>query len=172
MGLDMYLSVRKYISQVDWNLVKEHREKGYNNLPDNPLYEKLIKDFDLTGLADSGGNGGGYVMATSIYWRKANHIHQWFVENCAGGEDDCKPVYVSREKLEELYSTVCEVLANRDDLTIAEDLLPTQTGFFFGASEIGEWYWEHLEYTRSCVKELLKASEDRSDIDFEYHASW
>lgn len=179
MGLDMYLSVRKYVSQTDWSKIGEYREKGYNEMPDNPQYKLLVDEFDFDGLVDNSGHGGGYITMTAVYWRKANHIHQWFVDNCADGVDDCSPMWVSAEKLENLYETVCEVLANRGDTTIAEDLLPPQTGFFFGASEIGEWYWEDLDYTRSTLKQLLdvhkeKSTEDGRDvsIDFEYHASW
>ena len=36
------------------------------------------------------------------YWRKANHIHQWFVENIQDGNDDCREYYVPRERLKEL----------------------------------------------------------------------
>lgn len=42
-----------------------------------------------------------------MYWRKANHIHGWFVENVQFGNDDCHPYYVSDEKLRELLDT-CE----------------------------------------------------------------
>ena len=44
------------------------------------------------------------------YWRKANHIHQWFVENVQGGVDDCKEYYASRKQLKKLLDTVNAVL--------------------------------------------------------------
>jgi len=45
------------------------------------------------------------------YWRKANAIHKWFVDNVQEGEDDCKEYYVSFEKLQGLLETVNTVLA-------------------------------------------------------------
>lgn len=44
------------------------------------------------------------------YWRKANQIHNWFVQHCGGGEDNCQRIYVSREDLEELLKTCKKVL--------------------------------------------------------------
>jgi hypothetical protein len=179
MGLDMYLNVRKYVSQTDWSRIGEYREQGYDKAPDNPEYKLLVEEFGLDGLVDNAGHGGGYITMTAVYWRKANAIHQWFVDNCADGVDDCKPVWVSEEKLEELYDIVCKVLANPYDQKVAEELLPTQSGFFFGATEYGDWYWEDLEYTRDSLKNLLDTHKEKStkdgrdvSIDFEYSASW
>lgn len=179
MGLDMYLNVRKYVSQTDWSKIGEYRDKGYNEMPDNPDYKLLIDKFDLDGLVDNAGHGGGYINMTAVYWRKANAIHQWFIDNCAEGVDDCRPVYVSPTSLQKLYNIVCEVLANRNDEEVAKKLLPPQAGFFFGATEIAEWYWEDMEYTRDALKKLLDTYEKKSIkdgrdvlIDFEYQASW
>lgn len=171
MGLDMYLSVRKYVSQTDWENIKAYKETGYDSIPNNPQYDLLAKEFGLEGMIDSNGHGGGHVSMTAIYWRKANAIHGWFVRNCAEGVDDCKPVYISRDHLEELYDAVCEVLAHRGDTTIAEEILPIETGFFFGAATYGDWYWEDLEYTRDTVRNLLDKSAGKR-VDFEYVASW
>lgn len=38
------------------------------------------------------------------YWRKANQIHKWFVDNVQDGNDDCKSYYVSTEDLEKLLN--------------------------------------------------------------------
>ena len=32
------------------------------------------------------------------YWRKANQIHKWFVDNVQGGIDDCRPYPVSQSR--------------------------------------------------------------------------
>ena len=37
-----------------------------------------------------------------IYWRKANAIHKWFVENVQEGVDDCGEYEVTVEQLTEL----------------------------------------------------------------------
>jgi len=179
MGLDMYLNVRKYVSQTDWSKIGEYRDKGYDTMPDNPDYKLLVDKFDLDGLVDNAGHGGGYINMTAVYWRKANAIHQWFIDNCADGVDDCNPVYVSPDQLEKLYKKVCEVLAHPEDPEVAKDILPTSSGFFFGETEYNEQYYEDLKYTRDALKKLLdtyekKSTKDGRDVllDFEYQASW
>ena len=105
------------------------------------------------------------VIVEAMYWRKANAIHKWFVDNVQNGVDECEEHYVSREQLTELRDLVLEVLATRD-----ASKLPPQAGFFFGNTDITEWYWKDLEYT---VEELNKVLEDFSDRwEFNYRSSW
>lgn len=99
------------------------------------------------------------------YWRKANSIHKWFVENIQGGVDNCATYRISKESLEELKS-LCEMVL--DDIGLAEKLLPTQEGFFFGQTDYDEWYIENLKNTIKIVDKCL-------DLDFdyfEYRSSW
>jgi hypothetical protein len=160
MGLDMYLSVRRYVKKYDWS--SDERKL-------TPEFESLTASAGLkkySTISDSA--SGAIVEATAIYWRKANAIHQWFVDNCADGIDDCRPVYVSRDSLKELLNTINSVLKDPDS---AKELLPTSSGFFFGATEYDEWYWDELKETRKSLKALLKRSED-DDVMFQYEASW
>lgn len=111
-------------------------------------------------------NIGGYKESTEIgYWRKANAIHRWFVENCQDGEDNCATYTVVHEELKEL-KRVCEKVLQRPQE--AEDLLPTQSGFFFGPTEYDEWYIQDLKDTIEIIDWALA-----QDFDyFEYHSSW
>lgn len=45
------------------------------------------------------------------YWRKANHIHKWFVDNVQKGKDDCNEYYVSIQKLHQLRDTCFDILS-------------------------------------------------------------
>ena len=46
-----------------------------------------------------------------MYWRKANAIHRWFVNNVQGGEDDCEFHFeVTKEVLKKLRDVCKEVL--------------------------------------------------------------
>ena len=123
MGLDMYLSAKKYMSK-------------YFDPADVERIKKVNDIFGVVGIEDED-YGAEEVKFRVAYWRKANAIHQWFVDNCANGEDDCRPMYVPREQLEELRDLVHETLAERDP-----DLLPPQGGFFFGSTDIDDWYWK------------------------------
>ena len=97
---------------------------------------------------------------------KSYQIHQWFVDNVQQGEDDCGNYYVGRETLEELLE-ICKKV--KEDNSLAEKLLPTQSGFFFGGTEYDEWYFQDIDNTIEILEECLK---DKSADEFEYHSSW
>ena len=122
-------------------------------------------------------NIGGYKESTEIgYWRKANAIHNWFVNNCGDGEDTCQQMYVSLEKLEELLDACKQV---SKDHGLAPVLLPTQDGFFFGSTEYDDWYFDKIEDTIKIIEpviEFLKNIKDKCKSndwwDVVYQASW
>ena len=126
MGLDMYLSGKRYMSTV---FKKEDGEK-------QEAIQKLFPE--LEGMTGRWGDASP-VKEVSIdvgYWRKANAIHDWFVRECQGGVDECQPSYVGREQLVELKEACEQVLADRSK---AKELLPTASGFFFGSTDYDEW---------------------------------
>ena len=78
MGLDMYLRAKQYYSPAEY--------RGEEN---NKKFEELKEMGGLGDYLDE------YLPSISLeasvgYWRKANHIHRWFVENVQGGEDECQ----------------------------------------------------------------------------------
>jgi len=101
-----------------------------------------------------------------MYWRKANHIHKWFVDNVQDGKDECHDAYVTHEQLQELLATCRQV---QEDPSRAAELLPTQSGFFFGSTAYDEYYKEDVDATVDTLTSLL--AED-SDADFYYRSSW
>jgi hypothetical protein len=103
------------------------------------------------------------------YWRKANQIHRWFVDNAQDGIDDCGTYDVSREQVEKLLGLVEGVL---DGKLEAQDALPFMTGFFFGSTEYGEWYMEDLKDAKKILTEILDNEDLKQDWKLQYHASW
>lgn len=101
------------------------------------------------------------------YWRKANAIHRYFVNKCGNGKDECQNIYVERQDLQNLVN-VCQTVLN--DKSQARELLPTQSGFFFGGTDYDEYYYEDLENTVEMLNKVLKDSPE--DWEFEYRASW
>lgn len=102
------------------------------------------------------------------YWRKANHIHNWFVEHVQDGEDDCKyHNEVTKEDLEELLDACNEVLCDPD---MAPQLLPTQCGFFFGSTEYDEWYMNDIRNTVDIITKVLETTDFNSEML--YYRSW
>jgi hypothetical protein len=168
MGLDMYLSARKYVSDYAY-------ENGKNTFEIGNILESV--GLDRSDLSED--SPSATVSITIAYWRKANAIHNWFIENVAGGVDDCQPFHVSREELQELCDDIKDVLnvrdlqnANPDEaLPTPEDILPTQSGFFFGGTDYDEYYWEYLESTLDRLRSIL-GNPTFEDFDFEYRASW
>jgi hypothetical protein len=157
MGLDMYLHAKRYIAA--W------QENG-----DDKIAAEIQKLFpELDGKHDDFGENISVIKGVTAqigYWRKANAIHNWFVDNVQEGEDNCRPYYVSLEQLEELKH-VCEtVLA---DPARAEELLPTANGFFFGSTDYNEYYIDDLKHTIDVINECLKLPKS---WDFEYYSSW
>lgn len=147
MGLDMYLSAKRYI----WK----------SSDSDNDIQDKLnevMKDDLPEGMRVN------QVEVDAMYWRKANAIHGWFVENCQEGEDDCKEYYVEREQLEELRDLCQAVLDGDEDV----NLEPTD-GFFFGSTEKDEYYFQDM---RDTVEGLNKVLSLPKSYEFYYRSSW
>lgn len=44
------------------------------------------------------------------YWRKANQIHKWIVDNIQNGIDDCNYYYITKEKIQELVDICNDIL--------------------------------------------------------------
>jgi hypothetical protein len=141
MGLDMYLTAKKYF----WSVEKKPRISG------------IPKGFEVSS-----------VSVEAIYWRKANHIHAWFVKNVQEGKDECQPHDVDHTKLEELLDVCKKVM---DDHSLAPQLLPVQSGFFFGGTKYDDWYFQDLKYTVEKIEAVLKGFKD--DVWYlEYRSSW
>lgn len=177
MGLDMYLSASKYLTSYDEE--------------DQTLSEKI-------GKACKNAPGRiNFITAEVGYWRKANHIHKWFVDNCQDGNDNCQEADVSKEQLQELldlclkvkkvarlvpgkvnggmsikggviehHTTEGMVVENEDEV---DDLLPTESGFFFGGTGYDEWYMKDIDDTIVILKKALEMPEGWY---CSYRASW
>jgi hypothetical protein len=140
MGLDMYLRAKKYFCS------------------DNPVATQIAEAVGVNREVSE-------VSYRAMYWRKANCIHQWFVDEVQEGEDNCRPYELDREKLVALVDLCKRALTTKN-----ATLLPTISGCFFGSTEVDEYYWEDLQDT---VNGLTKVLEDfPEDFYFEYQASW
>lgn len=151
MGLDMYLAKKTYV------------KKWAHQKPEAQYQVTVTKGGKPTNI-DS--EKISYVEEEVAYWRKANAIHGWFVNNVQEGIDDCKSYYVSRTQLQELLDICKQVL---EDNSKAEELLPATEGFFFGSYEYDEYYFADIKDTVNMLEECL--SDEEAD-EFEYHASW
>lgn len=156
MGLDMYLTKKTYVGgNYEFNKVEGNVKL---NVRGNELPVRLDR---LT-----------YVIEDVGYWRKANQIHKWFVDNVQGGVDDCSKYTVEVEKLKELLK-ICKKV--KKDHSLAEKLLPTQEGFFFGGTSYDEYYFYDIDTTIKILTPLLKELKAQPEMIFsyiEYQSSW
>jgi hypothetical protein len=152
MGLDMYLSAKRYL----YRDADEPISDGINELLGIPS-DKSKRFHGASFVAKE-------ISIEAMGWRKANAIHGWFVQNCQDGKDECQESYVPREKLQELVELCQEALDNPD----AEVLEPT-AGFFFGSYEKDEWYYQDLKNT---IEGIERALELPNSFEFYYQASW
>ncbi len=180
MGLDMYL--RKHIYVQNW----EHMQ------PEERTQVSVIKNGKPHPMVNP--ERVSYIVENVMTWRKANQIHNWFVQNVQEGADDCKDYYVCGETLEELVNKCKEALLvinnapvvfkkietgwNQDGKTFESiptydcvdeinEILPPTAGFFFGSTEIDDWYKQDLEDTiKTLEPELVDGG------DFYYSSSW
>lgn len=157
----MYLRASEYVSRNDWS----RDENGDILDTPNQAFKAIVEAFELENVIDKTGFAGINIDVPMGYWRKANQIHNWFVENVQDGEDNCGSYYVTRDQLEELKELCINVLANKE---LAEDLLPTGAGFFFGSTTYDEYYYADLNDTIGIITRCLESKFD----GFEYQSSW
>lgn len=151
MGLDMYLTGNRYLASYR------------DDLPDAKV-SKIIQE-QFPELQDTRAKVKE-VNAEIGYWRKANAIHKWFVDNVQNGEDNCEKYYVDKDKLKELRDICQRVL---DFKHLATDLLPTTSGFFFGSTEYDEYYYSDIELTINIIDNAMKLP---NTWDLYYQSSW
>ena len=192
MGLDMYLTrCSREVAPYRNNDLEEIKEKCpvlYNRLKPYIVKQGTESIFTWDSLEEEVG-----------YWRKANQIHNWFVQNVQKGNDDCDSYEVTKEQLERLLS-ICKEVINKTDLaegkiingqrmtdhgwqniyedgkviintSLAEKLLPTINGFFFGSTEYDEYYINDLKDTVEIIENVLESTDFFKQAIF-YCSSW
>jgi hypothetical protein len=149
MGLDMYLNKRTYVQYWEHNGDDNYEVKVTKGGKPTKIDPKKVK----------------YIIEEAGYWRKQNQIHRWFVENVQKGVDNCGEYYVDIDDLKTLLD-LCEKV--KADHSLAEELLPSASGFFFGGTEYDEWYFNGIDNTIEILKEALE--DERGD--YYYSSSW
>ena len=106
MGLDMYFegtfSTRAFTE----------RSLDKTKVALDPSFESLLESIGFEDAPKEFTNWNYYSVNIPIaYWRKVNCIHNWFVENVQGGNDNCERHYVSSDKIEELVEEIDNILS-------------------------------------------------------------
>ena len=162
MGLDQYLTAKKYVAK--WNY-----DGGYDNKVITQEFTDLLP-MDTPDITKYGQFSGITVEYPVGYWRKANAIHNFFVQNVGEDVDDCREMWVDRDVLVELRSRCDDVIKADNTEEMAKEVgLETVSGFFFGDTQYGDWYKEDLKLTVEICDFVLALPEEYS---LHYQASW
>lgn len=107
---------------------------------------------------------------TSIgYFRKVNFLVSYFADLGFDVENQT-PFEISKEDAEVLLSRCKQVLKNHN---LAEKLLPTMDGFFFGCTSYDESYFDDVKKVRDYVKnELLPKFDELEEGEKIYFETW
>ena len=84
-------------------------------------------------------------------FRKVNFLFKFFEDGI--GENNPTTIEVTKEDLEDLRDRCSKVLL---DHTLAETLLPTCPGFFFGSTEYDDGYFKDVLRVLDTCETLLK----------------
>lgn len=222
MGLDMYLNRYpryKHYSPKDIDTFDSHFDYLTEPMAKRYTFEEWCgcKEEDLPAEKDrpylqqfittkygSWDNDHKYphnqIHENVAYWRKANHIHKWFVDNIQDGEDDCGYHREVTERDLRRLLDICKVILdnvvlkegkvkngyrfqNGKEIPIFEDgkvvlnpdlcsaLLPTDDGFFFGSTDYDHWYVEDIKYTYETLAKVLEETDFETEMLF-YRSSW
>ena len=157
MGLDMYLYKKTYVQ--NW----EHQTPEQRHTISVKLGENAREDIKPHQIA--------YIVEQIGYWRKFNALHGWIIDNCGGGIDECQKIDISAHDLRVLLETLREVkraIEDKDSKTIGL-LFPPTGGFFFGSTEVDEYYKKQIDQTIPIIEEAVNEGEGE---EFYYQASW
>jgi hypothetical protein len=177
MGLDMYLTKTKRVKELQvedyakannalpWEAKEYDKEGGLKKLcPEIEGIEQLDEAVHIKGESFK------YMTIKEEvgYWRKANHIHNWFVEKCQDGIDECQLTEVTQEQLEDLLETCYQVVNKKEN---PEKTLPTASGFFFGGTNYDQYYYDDIKNTIRILEETINKTDWDKEIVF-YQSSW
>lgn len=185
MGLDMYLEKKTFVKNYSFEKAKDKTKVSVLQ------GGKKHPNIDTKKIT--------YIIEEAGYWRKANAIHKFFVDNVGDGNDNCQEMNIDSEVLTDLLERCNKILkgcklvkgkvvngqtSSKDGWVdniedgevmtnpkLAEELLPTTTdGCFFGSKDYDQWYYKDIENTKEICVEALKSIKNGADIY--YQASW
>ena len=92
------------------------------------------------------------------YFRKVNFLLPFF-----GYSDNCKDLEIPLEDIETLL-WFCRKILKHKSKKLAEQYLPTTSGFFFGSTEYDDWYYNDVKDCLKQMKGLLKGLKDDEQL--------
>lgn len=168
MGLDMYLDREIYIGA-------EYEHRGIagevnltvsENMHGSDRPEPIAIPINVPKIAT--------ITERVGYWRKANAIHNWFVEKCQKGVDECQNTSIDLDQLKKLKAE-CDLVLENPEGEEAQETLEPKSGFFFGSTDRDQYYREDLQQTVEIIDKLIEEHDKYPSgiyATYTYHSSW
>lgn len=105
-----------------------------------------------------------------VYMRKHNHIRQWIVDHCDYPADACDAILLNKYDIADMIEDCIKVFTSKNP-EVAEELLPTADGFFFGGTDYDEDYFYKVGWDIENLSRLLVQT-DWDNEEVWYAESW
>lgn len=103
------------------------------------------------------------------YFRKVNFLVKFF-EDRGFDTPNQTPLSITKEDIEELLRRCEKVLVSH---SLAESLLPTMSGFFFGSTEYNDKYFDDVKAVKEYIENTLLPKFDKLDSNESiYFETW
>ena len=129
-----------FVEQLRPLIAKNYDWKIYpftNQILDFPELEKQVEE-----------EVKGYYLQYDAYFRKVNFLFAYYENN--GKMIEQYYAFTDKDDIDDIISRCERVLA---DHSLANELLPTQSGFFFGGTDYDEMYFDDV---KDCLKQMKK----------------
>lgn len=190
MGLDMYLykstktrfeNRRKYNEAIDkhwekWSKVYSslpRKENGWE-LDDAKLTEENKRDLAQSRREEeqikTSLNYNGHEEEYH-YWRKFNALHGYIVREFADGEDNCQLIEIgNKDGVKKILDALTTTLKQVTDGKKEGLAMPPTGGFFFGSTDVDDWFKNNLEDSIPVFENLYNTLGENEVVY--YQASW
>lgn len=95
------------------------------------------------------------------YWRKQNMLHHFILKQTGADPNmNCTYVEVPHEILCDFIVRANKILKARGNHreSLAKELLPAQSGFFFGSTDYDKWYYQSLKNIRADFRKIIQST--------------
>lgn len=108
-----------------------------------------------------------------FYWRKFNALHGFIVDTFAGGVDECQTIEIGKDGVAKIVSALkktARMLNAKHGFDPTKLPIKPVGGFFFGSTEIDDYYKRNIKEAFEMFSELLVSLSDDETVFYE--ASW
>ena len=146
--------------EIDESRLTESQKTDYSNF----LREQKVLEDGKPAIVES---------REIFYWRKFNALHGFIVDTFANGVDECQTIEIGKAGVAKIVSALRETARM---LKAKHGLDPTKLpvkpvgGFFFGSTEIDDYYKRNIEEALEMFDNLLASLSDEETVFYE--ASW